>query len=109
MIIERFEHYAFAVDLIGTHWISFLVSKVLVDENGVLFFGSGTSDFISDFDTAKRFLIGSIKWDGCSNWTFGDPKHFCGRKAAASIGPLIDHLYEIASQRVEAYDPEEAE
>lgn len=54
-------------------------------------------------------FIGSIKYDGCSNWHFeGDNYqiHFCGETAAKNFGILLNRLYEIAMEFMPTYDKE---
>jgi hypothetical protein len=79
---------------------------------------SNTADFwVTIDDDCKpetRVLDGWIKWDGCSNWTFGRPVpgsmvHFCGKAEAVGIGDLMRRLYEIAAEWMPAYDRECAE
>jgi hypothetical protein len=57
-------------------------------------------DNCEDGETPKTpFWVGSIKWDGCSNWDFRTNEcmaHFCGPKHATSIGRLMGKLYDLA-------------
>lgn len=78
----------------------------------------------ADYEVEKgNFLNGFVKWDGCSNWTFGDPDcmmHFCELSECESIGPLMRELYtkaaELMGEKAETYwtkdcvrQPEKAE
>ena len=47
--------------------------------------------------SARPLISGYIKWDHCSDWNFDTGIHFCGYKAAASLGPLFQQVYEEAS------------
>jgi len=54
--------------------------------------------------SSERFLHGSIKWDGCSNWHFDIQDdcmiHFCSAQDAAAIGVLFSELYRIADELI---------
>ncbi len=46
-------------------------------------------------------FVGSIKWDGCSNWDFPHghyPLHFCSKESAISFGKFLGELYDWASE-----------
>ncbi len=46
-------------------------------------------------------FLGSIKWDGCSNWDFSKQNcalHFCGRNKAVEFGVFLGKLYEWAAE-----------
>jgi hypothetical protein len=56
-----------------------------------------------DIKKARPFVIGNIKWDGCSDWDFSPYPdscipHFCSRKSAHVISRIIDVVYDIAAQ-----------
>lgn len=57
---------------------------------------------------ADVFLGGSIKWDGCSNWSFPSSHacmlHFCGQQGAMMLGRLMQRLYEITATRMPKFD-----
>jgi hypothetical protein len=57
---------------------------------------------------AERFLHGSIKWDGCSDWHFDIQDdcmmHFCDVQEAESLGQLLRLLYEIAADSIPCWD-----
>lgn len=53
---------------------------------------------INDSST-EPFMIGFIKWDGCSNWDFFDkhcPLHFCTKSQARNFGELLAGMYDMA-------------
>lgn len=54
----------------------------------------------------EMFLHGSIKWDGCSNWSFPTKVmlHFCRRAETQTISPLFDLLYSIAKAEIPRAD-----
>ena len=116
-IIERSSDWAIKVIPYDYH-IEFVVKEIVgehvsggSDLSGAWLY-NGVDGSVSDFDKAEVFLSGSIKWDGCSNWDFHTDecmKHFCGRAQAVGIGALMDHLYQIASERVINYDKSIAE
>lgn len=51
-----------------------------------------------DIDAAEQYLRATIKWDGCSHFTFGDRNgdgylHLCGPTAYRAHADLVCHLY----------------
>jgi len=57
-------------------------------------------DCTPDLARARRYLHGSVKWDGCSNLHLDEQDeamlHFCGRKEARNIGELLARIYDLA-------------
>lgn len=56
---------------------------------------------INNLDLAHRTLFGDIKWDGCSDITYGEKRdegyaHYCGMSQAILVGKLLEHIYRIA-------------
>lgn len=108
---DRFENYAISIKIHENNCvIDFEVKKIIAEDKTWHY---TIKDAICNFDTTPNFedgqvfLSGGIKWDGCSNWNFNDKQvmiHFCGRSDATSIGRLIDHLYQIAKERLSTYD-----
>lgn len=108
-IIEKFSNYGISTSL-NTHSIDFIIKKIIgehisggSDLPGAWLYEDKNCNTTTDFNEAESFLTGNIKWDGCSNWNFHTDdcmKHFCGRKDAVSIGELMNHLYQIASERM---------
>lgn len=51
------------------------------------------------------FLSGSVKWDGCSNFTFDEQErcmlHCCSRQQMANIGILLVRVHELAEAVME--------
>jgi hypothetical protein len=65
--------------------------------------GAGSSmDFTVDLTTADTYLSGSVKWDGCSNWSFDEQDrgmlHFCAKQDAIALGTLMGYLYDWAKE-----------
>jgi hypothetical protein len=88
------------------HYCEFEVFEILSSEPTTLWnLPSGSRpDPTDDLSKAERFLHGSIKWDGCSNWHFdiqdGCMIHFCSAQDAAAIGVLFNELYEMADELI---------
>lgn len=64
---------------------------------------NGAQDFVPLFENGEKFVSGSIKWDGCSNWDFHTEEcmmHFCGSSDATSIGSLMSAFYVIAESLI---------
>lgn len=51
---------------------------------------------------AETYLHGSVKWDGCSNWSIDENKrvmlHFCDSKSAGNLGRVLEACYDIAEE-----------
>jgi hypothetical protein len=125
-IVEHFKDtYAIRVTL-ESHWVSFVVKEKVGEtlspppaglwlyrrESGSSRSSVDDGDDTADFDLGEVFLDGTIKWDGCSNWDFHTSDvliHFCGRRQATGLGRLLDHLYQIAQERLVTYDQSLAE
>lgn len=69
--------------------------------------GFGLTESLAD---AELFIEGSIKWDGCSNWTLNpEPnhmQHFCGREGLEKFGQLLLRLWDLAADKVPHSDCE---
>jgi hypothetical protein len=109
---ERFGEYMVSVK-VEEYAVLFEISKIVGEmvPSGALLYESAENrnDSTEDFAESQRFLSGSIKWDGCSNWdwhTDGCLMHFCGRGEAVSIGTLMTKLYDIAADRLPTFDAE---
>lgn len=68
----------------------------------------------TDLSQAEVYLSGSVKWDGCSNLTFGDDSnyalHFCGKKEAIeNTGNLIANVYDLAKDIIPTWDGDDKE
>lgn len=61
-------------------------------------------DPVDDLAEAEVFCEGWVKWDGCINYKLthaGDSyAHACGRKDASKLGRMMDHLYDLAAERM---------
>lgn len=92
--VENYEYHAdFKV---------YRVWQVLEPWDGVGFQRKGSDiepDFVQLVEEAEVFLSGFVKWDGCSNWDFGEGSiHFCDVDSAAEIGELFRKLYAWAKE-----------
>lgn len=93
------------------HFVDFLVYEIYgTAENGKVLLkrtANGCDDFTENMGEADVFLEGSIKWDGCSDWTFpGLEKcmlHFCGRNDATDLGALMAKLYDLAKESIPCF------
>jgi hypothetical protein len=64
-----------------------------------------------DFTKALPFASGSVKWDGCSNWAFGEPDcmtHICGVSDLAKHIAGMRAVYELAARVLPTWDAEVA-
>ena len=55
-------------------------------------------------DDDSLIFEGSVKWDGCSNWSFGpEVAHFCGRQGLERYSVLVLSLYDWAVELMPGY------
>ncbi len=60
-------------------------------------------DLTEKLAEAEVLISGSVKWDGCSNWTLGVEDcmtHFCGRSELVGLGELLARLWDLAAEKV---------
>ena len=96
--------YEIVITEIQSHWLSFVVYEVLGREaDGKLVYNRenyrSSPDPVNDRKKAQKFMEGSIKWDGCANFTVEDqPLHFCGLADAEAFGKILPTIYRLASE-----------
>ena len=64
-------------------------------------------DITEDFDTAERYVDGSVKWDGCSNIEFGDEAgsiHFCGQRDFQKLVWFMQAVFAMAADKIPKFD-----
>jgi hypothetical protein len=60
---------------------------------------------VENRNAAQAVLSGSIKWDGCSDFSIDDePLHFCGRSDMAEFATLLTGIYDLASELISGYE-----
>lgn len=85
---EELSHYV-VIEQCHDHYVDFEVHE---------------SHYTTQLDE-ELFMIGYIKWDGCSNWRFEHsyPFHFCQPKEVDTFALLIKKLYEFAAKLMPDY------
>jgi hypothetical protein len=85
----------------GPYWIEFKVYTLCtINANGYGYQRDGSHfspDVVDTLDEAEVFLRGSVKWDGCANFTFEEASamlHTCGREDMATIGKLLVRVHD---------------
>lgn len=79
-----------------------IVAKPMLDDGGVSEYGCNFTVYADD---EVAFCEGFVKWDGCSNWNFGEQMiHFCGADEARGLGELFHRIYELAAEIIPAFD-----
>lgn len=78
--------------------------KVMWERRG----GSSSNDMTDNLDDAELTLGGFIRWDGCSNWNWGDDDdpamiHYCSKAQAEAVGQVFARLYVIAGDYMPQY------
>ena len=64
-------------------------------------------DPVESLDEAEVFAEGSVKWDGCANFTIGEPDeciHTCDREGLIKIGTLLARVHDIAAEMMPMAD-----
>lgn len=108
--IEDVDDYEIVVTDIQSHCLYFVVYKVIGREaSGKRVYNregyQSSPDPVNDRDKAQRFIDGSIKWDGCANFTLEDePVHFCGPHDAESFGKILPTIYRLASELIPSWE-----
>ena len=46
---------------------------------------------------AEIYCDGWVKWDGCSDWSFGD-YHFCSKEQAMRVGIIMGIAYDLTKE-----------
>jgi len=57
-------------------------------------------DSVEDLSLAEPFIVGSVKWDGCSNWSFNTEAcmhHACDKESLGHIGQILMECWEMTS------------
>lgn len=58
----------------------------------------------------ELFLRGWIKWDGCSEITFGQDGdgliHFCGKSSYDDLGNVMREVWEMCSKKISVWNEE---
>jgi hypothetical protein len=75
------------------------------------------ADFLiyNDYDLAEVLVSGHVKWDGCSNWWFGDgisvreSFHGCERKHLLDLGHIMAECWDWTKELCAHWNAEVAE
>jgi hypothetical protein len=108
--IRDVDKYEIVVTNLQSHFFDFVVYEVIGrDEAGNRFYnGEGydcSPDLVGDRDKAQKFLDGSIKWDGCVNFSVEDePIHFCSRSDAIEFGKILPEIYDMGKELIPGYE-----
>jgi hypothetical protein len=68
--------------------------------------------FPSNFDEGERFVDGSVKWDGCSHYNFGDENgyiHLCGAGNFNALAWVLKETFLTASREIPHFAPDVAD
>jgi hypothetical protein len=109
-VIEDVDEYEIVVTKIQSHCLYFEVYKVIGSEaSGKRVYNregyQSSPDPVNDRDNAQKFIDGSIKWDGCANFTIEDePIHFCGPDDAESFGKILPTIYRLGSDLIPSWE-----
>jgi hypothetical protein len=54
----------------------------------------------------EEYLTGSVKWDGCSNFNFGDEGyiHLCGKSGIITHNFIVSKVFELAESTITNFD-----
>lgn len=101
--------------LIGTTWMSWFLLEINRKTEGEtmpeLQCADDTGDGTTDPDAGVLFACGSIKWDGCTDFTVGDPRvsahrhHVCGGPVGMQkIADMLLSIPALAKRVMPAWD-----
>lgn len=120
-MICRREHYAdlgYAVEVKegdNDHVVDFRVVTFYPGDGPNLYQRAGaimSPDTVEDFDRAETYVSGSIKWDGCVNFTFDAQDecmlHACSREDLLNLGVLLARVHDLAGEALTIRDFEPA-
>lgn len=92
---------------VAEHYVHFDVwqcqrSTNMTGDPIVLYHGGNTESRVH----SATDIHGSLKWDGCMDWS-GDVIHTCSRVQVAALGKLLTELHDFAARHIEAWDGDE--
>lgn len=65
-------------------------------------------DSVLDLDVAERYLHGSVKWDGCSDWHFDEQDrnmlHSCSLHGLQRLGDVMTFCWKWTSELLPNFD-----
>jgi len=76
------------------------------------YFPDSASEPTWEFEQAERYFDGTVKWDGCSHFNFGEGEenpgymHLCGAAAFRQLGEALRECFWIAANEMPRFDPE---
>lgn len=104
------ENYEIVVTELTSHVLPFVVYGVLgrgADGKRVYNREGYTSspDPVEDRAKAQKFIDGSLKWDGCINFTVEDqPLHFCSRSDVEEFNKILPTVYDLAAKHITSWE-----
>lgn len=114
MIIFRDLDFAVVVSATDPYRVDFDIYMIAgydfdVSADGAIYFhqkGKATSPHhVNDIENAEVFITGSVKWDGCSNWTMqSNYFHACSRAELARIGEVLGRCFDMAAKLCPNWD-----
>jgi len=75
--------------------------------SGVPHFFDCCNQFIEDIEGAEILFEGHVKWDGCSNWSFGDEGyglHYCDRDSLTHLGEALSRCWDFTKENHPRWD-----
>ena len=56
--------------------------------------------FTDKFEDGDDYISGTVKWDGCSHYYFGDEGylHLCGKQPIKCLQETIEHIYKVCGE-----------
>lgn len=98
---------------VHSHWVEFNIYEVIGwvqgpdgEWNVPTWISKDETRYDVPIDEARVFAHGSVKWDGCSNWTFTDNAegvmiHGCSRADVRRIGDILGICWDLTAELCE--------
>jgi hypothetical protein len=100
----------FAVEFeVHSHHVEYLVYRInAMGDDGYFFYSKIDDGDVTDLDIAELSARGLVKWDGCSNWDFGDDNgvmmHFCERVQIEQFNAVLLKCYDMTKDLLPTWD-----
>lgn len=97
-----------------SHWVEYKIYEIVeASEDGKNFSWPRVGaehgmDVVTRLEWAEPYLSGSVKWDGCSNWSFdeqdkGVALHGCSREDLLRLGEVMARCWDLTAELCPAW------
>ena len=96
----------------GNEMPDFLIEWKKIEDHYAEFVLHEVTSWVGDDEPSayEQYISGSIKWDGCSHFNFGNDGyiHLCGKYYFDKHCKIMQAIWELCSQRIKGFDHEVA-